>query len=171
MIQCYKNKTPQVAQNAYVHPSAVLIGDVTVGEHSSIWPNTTLRGDDGSITIGKNTSIQDGTVVHLTSDLSSTTVEDCVTVGHNVILHGCHVEEGALIGMGAILLDNVRVGHHSLVGAGALVLQRMEIPPYSLVLGNPAKVVRQLTEDEIKNLQSSWEHYVERTQYYLEHVK
>ncbi|HIA00924.1 MAG TPA: gamma carbonic anhydrase family protein, partial [Myxococcales bacterium] len=87
MIQTYKGATPQVSENAYVHPSAVLIGNVTIGEHSSIWPHTTLRGDDGQIVIGKNTSIQDGSVVHLTTDLSSTTVEDCVTVGHKVILH------------------------------------------------------------------------------------
>jgi carbonic anhydrase/acetyltransferase-like protein (isoleucine patch superfamily) len=171
MIQSYKDKTPQVDENAYVHPSAVLIGDVVVGEHSGIWPNATLRGDDGRIVIGRNTSIQDGSVVHLTEGLSNTTVEDCVTVGHKVILHGCHIEEGALIGMGAILMDNVRVGHHSLVGAGALVLQRMVIPPRSLVLGNPAKVVRELSDEEVERLQWSWEHYVERTKYYLLNVK
>lgn len=171
MIQTYKGATPQVSKNAYVHPSAVLIGNVTIGEHSSIWPHSSLRGDDGPIIIGKNTSIQDGSVVHLTTDLSSTTVEDCVTVGHKVILHGCHVEEGSLIGMGAILMDNARVGHHSLVGAGALVLQRMQIPPYSLVLGNPAKVIRRLTDEEIERLSWSWEHYVVRTKYYLKNVK
>jgi carbonic anhydrase/acetyltransferase-like protein (isoleucine patch superfamily) len=171
MIQNYKEHTPRVADSAYVHPSAVIIGEVAIGANSSVWPNATVRGDDGSITIGDNCSIQDGSVVHLTKGLSNTVVEDCVTVGHNVILHGCHVEEGSLIGMGAIIMDNARVGKQSLIGAGALVLQRMQIPPGSLVLGNPAQVVRPLSDEEIAGLAWSWRHYVERTEYYREHVK
>ena len=171
MIESYKEFCPQIHEAAFVHASAVVIGEVTIGAESSIWPNTTLRADDGHIIIGSQTSIQDGSVIHMTSDLSDTMVGDRVTVGHKVLLHGCRVEDECLIGMGAILLDNVHVGHHSLIGAGSLVLQRTEIPPYSLVLGSPARVIRTLNEAELEQIQFSWKHYVDRTRIYRGEAK
>jgi carbonic anhydrase/acetyltransferase-like protein (isoleucine patch superfamily) len=166
MLQQYQNHTPTLHETTYVHESAVLIGKVTIGAQSSIWPNVVMRGDDGFIVVGTQTSIQDGTVVHLTTDLSDTHVGNRVTVGHSVILHGCQIDDDCLIGMGAILLDNAKVGHHSLVGAGALVLKDAVIPPYSMVLGSPAKVVRKLTDQEINMIEWSWKQYVEKGEEY-----
>jgi len=166
-LEPYQEHTPQVAPGAYVHEDATVIGQVTIGEESSIWPAAVLRGDDGPIRVGRQTSIQDGSVVHMTRGLSETTVGDRVTVGHKVLLHGCAVEDECLIGMGAILLDNARIGRGSLVGAGALVLQNMEVPPGSLVLGSPAKVVRPLDEKERGMIAHGWREYVERTAEYL----
>ncbi len=171
MIESYQGCTPKIHEAAFVHASAVVIGEVSIGSESSIWPNTTLRADDGHIVIGSQTSIQDGTVIHMTSNLSDTTVGNRVTVGHQVLLHGCQIEDECLIGMGSVLLDNVHVGHHSLIGAGSLVLQRTQIPPYSLVLGSPAKVVRSISEVELEQIQYSWKHYVERANIYKSEVK
>src|SRR5688572_27413957 len=147
-LEPYKQHHPVVHPAAYVHPNATVIGDVVIDEEASIWPGAVLRGDDGPIRIGARTSIQDGSVVHMTKGLSATTVGARVTVGHNVILHGCTVEDDCLIGMGAILLDGAVIGRGSLVGAGALVTQNKVIPPGSVVLGNPGKVVRQAGEKE-----------------------
>ncbi len=162
---------PEVDESAFVHRSAVLIGKIKIGAESSVWPHTTIRADDGRITIGARTSIQDGSVVHLTNGLSHTVVGDQVTVGHRVILHGCEVEDGCLIGMGAIILDNARIGAQSLVGAGALVTQNKVIPPRSLVLGSPAKVVRQLTDEEVARLDLSWQAYVHNGRLYKDKDK
>jgi carbonic anhydrase/acetyltransferase-like protein (isoleucine patch superfamily) len=166
MIEQYREHSPIIDASAYIHASAVVIGEVTIGAESSVWPNTTLRADDGHIIVGSQTSIQDGSVVHMTSNLSDTNIGSRVTVGHKVLLHGCQIEDDCLIGMGAILLDNVSVGHHSLIGAGALVLQRTEIPPYSLVLGSPARVVRKVSEQELEQIEFGWLHYVERARIY-----
>ena len=161
MIESYKNLHPKLDPSAFCHQSAVLIGDVEVGKESSIWPNCTLRGDMGKIRIGNQSSIQDNTVIHMTTNLSSAVVGDRVTVGHNVILHGCIIEDECLIGMGAILLDNCKIGTGSLVAAGSLVTVNAEIPPNSLVMGSPAKVKRPLNEEERKMIDSGWPHYVE----------
>lgn len=169
-LQEFEGHTPQVAPDAYVHPRAVLIGRVFVGAESSIWPNTTLRGDDGEIRIGSRTSIQDGTVIHLTGGFSHTTVGDCVTVGHNVTLHGATVGDHCLIGMGSIILDNVEIGEYSLIGAGSLVTQGKVIPPYSLVLGSPARVVRRLKEHEIAQIEQGWKTYVAHAKRYKKQV-
>ncbi len=165
-IQSFEGHWPQIDPAAYVHPTSVLIGKVFIGPDSSIWPNTTLRGDDGTITIGAGTSIQDGTVVHLTGGLSHTAVGDRVTVGHNVTLHGATVGDNCLIGMGSIILDNVQIGEYCLVGAGALITQGKVIPPRSLVLGSPAKVVRQITDRELIQIEHSWKVYVEHAKRY-----
>ncbi len=159
---------PRVDPLAFVHPAAVLIGQVTIGPESSIWPNTTLRGDDGRIFVGARTSIQDGTTIHLTGGLSETFVGDEVTVGHNVILHGCKVANRVLVGMGAIVLDNAEIGELSLIGAGALVTQNTIIPPRSLVLGSPAKVVREVREGEISLIMTGIETYVQKAREYRE---
>lgn len=168
-LETFEGHSPDVDPEAFVHPRAVLIGKVKVEALASIWPNATLRGDDGHITIGACTSIQDGAVVHLTGGISHTVVGQRVTVGHNVTLHGATVEDDCLIGMGAIILDNAHIGHHSLVGAGALVTQGTVIPPYSLVLGSPAKVIRPLKERELEQIDQGWRVYVEHARRYRAH--
>jgi carbonic anhydrase/acetyltransferase-like protein (isoleucine patch superfamily) len=166
-LERYRDFFPKVHPTAFVHDASTLIGDVEIGAESSIWPTAVLRGDDGAIRIGPQTSIQDGSVVHTTTGLSVATIGAKVTVGHRVILHGCIVEDECLIGMGAILLDNCVIGKGSLIGAGALVTQNTKIPPGSLVLGSPAKVVRPCGDKERFMIEMGWREYVERTQEYL----
>ncbi len=151
----------RIHPKAYLHPRAEIIGDVEIGKDSSIWPMTVLRGDMGKIIIGDSCSVQDGTVVHATKNLSETHVGNRVTIGHRVILHGCIVEDDCLIGMGAILLDNCVIGKGSLIGAGSLVTANTKIPPGSLVMGSPAKVVRPVNERETAMMAANWASYVE----------
>jgi carbonic anhydrase/acetyltransferase-like protein (isoleucine patch superfamily) len=161
-IHAFDGHAPQIHPDAFVHPDATVLGHAVIGARSSIWPATVLRADmKGRIVIGEDTSIQDGTVIHLTEDMSETVVGSRCTVGHRVILHGCIVEDECLIGMGSIILDNARIGTGSLVGAGALVTQNTIIPPNSLVLGSPAKVVRPLKEKERAMIDGGWKTYVE----------
>ncbi len=146
--------------------TALVIGDVELGEDSSVWFGSVLRGDVNHIRIGARTNIQDMTMVHVSSRTHPTILEDEITVGHRVTLHGCHVESGCLIGIGAILLDGVHVGRESLVAAGSLLTPGTIIPPRSMVMGSPAKVKRELTEDEVAFLDRSWRNYVELKQHY-----
>ena len=146
----YLKMTPQIHSTAYVDASAVLIGDVQIDANVSIWPTCVLRGDQGCILIGENSNLQDGTIVHSTGGISTVDVGANVTVGHRVVLHGCKIEDWVLIGMGAIVLDNVQIGTGSIVGAGALITSGTIIPPRSMVLGSPAKVVRPLKEGEFE---------------------
>ncbi len=152
MIEPYLDQHPRVHSEAWVHAHAVVIGDVELGPRSSVWPGCVLRGDQGSIRIGAETSIQDGTVVHATKGLSSTSIGARCVVGHRVVLHGCTVEDDVLVGMGAVLLDNCQVGRFSVIGAGAVLSMNKVIPPRSLVLGVPARVVRQVTDEEIDSM-------------------
>jgi carbonic anhydrase/acetyltransferase-like protein (isoleucine patch superfamily) len=156
---------PKLHPTAYVAPGAVVRGDVTLGEESSIWFHATLRGDINSIVIGARSNIQDGSVIHLADDFP-TIVGEFVTVGHRAILHACKVGDEVLVGMGAILLDGVEVGARSIIGANALVTQHTRIPPGSLVLGSPAKVVRQLDVSEQRSLKSWAEKYVQLSRVY-----
>ncbi len=151
----------KIHPEAYIHPRSEIIGDVEIGKDSSIWPMVVLRGDMGKITISDSCSVQDGTVVHATKNLSETYVGNRVTIGHRVILHGCTVEDDCLIGMGAILLDNCVIGRGSLVGAGSLVTANTKIPPGSLVMGSPAKVIRPVNERETSMMAANWATYVE----------
>ncbi|HND28401.1 MAG TPA: gamma carbonic anhydrase family protein [Myxococcota bacterium] len=146
MIQNYLHYTPKIHSSAWIHASAVVIGEVELAAEVGIWPTVVLRGDQGSIYIGEETNIQDGSVVHATGGKSHTWIGPRVTVGHRVILHGCRVEENCLIGMGSILLDNCVIEPGCIIGAGALVGGGKRIPSGSLVLGNPGKIVRQLGE-------------------------
>jgi carbonic anhydrase/acetyltransferase-like protein (isoleucine patch superfamily) len=166
MIRPYKDKHPRIDPTAYVAETAVVIGDVEIGAESSIWFGAVVRGDVFHIRIGARTNIQDGTVVHVTNGTHATILEDEVTVGHNVTLHGCHVERGCLVGMGSIIMDGVRVGAQSLVAAGALVSPGTQIPPRSLVMGVPAKVKRPLTDEEVAGLNQYWQNYIEYTKRY-----
>jgi len=148
MEESYKGKRPTVDAAAWVHDNAVLIGDVTIKARANVWPGCVLRGDQGAIVIGEETSIQDGTIAHCTGGMSTTRIGDRCTVGHRVILHGCIVEDDCLIGMGAILLDNCEIGTGSIIGAGAVIPVGKKIPPGSKVMGVPGKVVGQVSEWE-----------------------
>ena len=149
-LQAYKGVRPQVHPEAFVHPSAILIGDVTVGARASIWPGCVLRGDQGSIEIGEESSIQDGTIIHATRGLSVTRVGARVTCGHRVVLHGCTIADDVLVGMGAVVMDLAEVGRFCIVGAAALVPLSMVVPDRSLVVGVPAKVRRSVSDAEIE---------------------
>jgi len=148
---------------AFIAPGAVVIGDVTLGRDSSIWYNTVVRGDMAPIAIGEQTNIQDLSMVHVDEDLPCH-IGSRVGVGHRAILHGCTVEDDCLIGMGAILLNHVRVGTGSVIGAGTLLPEGMEVPPDSVVLGVPAKIVRPVDEELRRRARETWEHYVIQAQ-------
>lgn len=166
MIAHFNDIHPTVHPTAYIADDARVIGDVEVGEDASIWFGSIVRGDVNYIRIGARTNIQDATVIHVSSKTHPTILEDRITVGHRVTLHGCHVESGCLIGIGAILLDGVRVGRDSLVAAGSLLTPGTQVPPRSLVMGSPAKVKRELTDDELAKLDQSWRNYVELKKHY-----
>lgn len=166
MIMTYAGRAPRIATSAYIAESADVIGDVEIGENASVWFGAVLRGDIDPIRVGANTNIQDGSVVH-TMLGSPTTIGDWVTVGHRAVLHGCTIEDHCLIGMGAVLLNHVRVGEGSIVAAGALVLQETVIPPRSLYLGSPARFQRQLTEADRPFIDMHAAHYLEYKEIYL----
>jgi carbonic anhydrase/acetyltransferase-like protein (isoleucine patch superfamily) len=161
MQQAFEGKRPQIHADAFVHADSTIIGDVVIGPFATIWPGVVLRGDMGRIVIGAESSVQDGSVVHLTEGLSETIVGARVTVGHRVILHGCVVEDACLIGMGAIVLDNAHIGTGSVVGAGALVTIGKRIPAGSLVLGSPASVTRAVGDKERALIDGGWRTYVD----------
>ena len=166
MIRPFRGVHPQIHPTAYVEPSAQVIGDVHLGEEASIWCNTTVRGDIHYIRIGDRSNIQDNSVIHVQNGTHPTILEEEVTVGHSVTLHGCYVERGSLIGIGSILLDDVRIGTNSLVAAGSLVSPKTIIPARSLVMGFPARVKRELTDEEVTDLAHFWRNYVNYTHEY-----
>jgi carbonic anhydrase/acetyltransferase-like protein (isoleucine patch superfamily) len=151
----------------FLAETCVLIGDVVIGDESSIWYGVVLRGDMYPIRIGARTNLQDGTIVHITGGKFAATIGDDCTVGHGAIVHGCTIEDHCLIGMGATILDGARVGRGSLVGAGALVTPGSDIPPSSLVLGAPARVVRPINPGEQEQIEYGAAHYVELARRYL----
>ena len=153
----------QIHDTAFIAPGAVVLGDVTIGENSGIWYNAVVRGDRDSIVIGKESNIQDNAVVHLGSEYP-VEIGDHVTIGHGAIIHGCKIGDNTMIGMGAILMNGCKIGKNCIIGAGALVTQNVEIPDNSLVIGNPGKVKRAVTEEEIRwNLENA-RIYVEEAQ-------
>ena len=166
MIQQVGNKRPQIDPTAWVHPSAVIIGDVTIGARSSIWPHVTIRADEGRVSIGADTNIQDGTTIHMTGGISNVTVGDRVTVGHNCILHGCIIEDDILIGMGSIILDNARLENGAFMGAATLVTGNKIVTKNQYVLGNPMRVVKQAGEREKTWIAYAWKHYAENAARY-----
>ena len=159
MIKGYDGINPTMDDSVFIAESADVIGDVTLGKDVSIWYNAVVRGDANKIIIGDNTNIQDGSTVHTGYDVP-TIVGKNVTVGHNVILHGCTIEDNCLIGMGSIVLDNAEIGEGSMIGAGSLVTGK-KFPSGVLILGSPAKVIRELTDKEKESLETSAIHYVE----------
>src|SRR5688500_3415758 len=167
IIRMYGGKRPLIATNTFLAENCAVIGDVEIGQESSIWYSVTTRGDVMPIRIGDRTSIQDGTVVHVTSGKFGTTIGSDCTVGHGAIIHACVIEDRCLIGMGSIILDGARIGSGSLVGAGALVTPGTVIPPNSLVIGSPAKVKREVNDKEREQITYGAAHYVELTRVYL----
>jgi carbonic anhydrase/acetyltransferase-like protein (isoleucine patch superfamily) len=159
MSEPYLDFEPTVDATAFVHPSAVLIGEVEVGPGASVWPTAVLRGDCGKLSIGSHSNIQDGCVVHATRDVSVTQVGERVTVGHRAVLHGCRIGDDCLIGMGAIVLDNAVIGAGSIVGAGSVVLAGSKFAPRSLILGSPAKRVKEIGAAKLAWIDSSWRAY------------
>jgi carbonic anhydrase/acetyltransferase-like protein (isoleucine patch superfamily) len=160
MIRSHQGKTPQIAASAYVDPAATIIGDVTLDEDASVWPGAVLRGDVHSIRLGKRTNMQDNSVLHGMKDLYSVLLGDDVTVGHGALLHGCTIESRCLIGMGAIILNNARIGAGSIVAAGTLIPEGTVIPPGSLVMGHPGKVRRALSAEEQAGIDAYSARYV-----------
>jgi carbonic anhydrase/acetyltransferase-like protein (isoleucine patch superfamily) len=167
IVRPLDGKRPTIGARAFLAETSAVIGDVVIGDESSIWYSAVVRGDVMPIRIGARTSIQDNTVIHVTSGFAGTIVGDDCTVGHSAILHACTVEDLCLIGMGAIVLDGVRIGRGSLVGAGALVTPGTDIPPGSFVLGAPARVKRTVSDSEREQMEYSARHYVELTRRYL----
>jgi len=166
MILPLLGKTPQIGPESFVAPSAALIGDVTIGRGSSIWFNTTLRGDVMPIVIGNETNIQDNTVVHGTYKKCGAVIGDRVTVGHSVVLHGCKIGDLVLIGMGAIIMDQAEIPSRSIVAAGSLVTEDSRFPEGHLILGRPAKAVRPLNDKELAFLDKSADNYIEYMSWY-----
>lgn len=159
MIRSFLGEHPQYDESNYIAETAVVIGDVTLGEGASIWHHCTVRGDVNWIRIGAGTNVQDNTVVHVTHGTAPTDIGARVTIGHSAIVHGCTLEDEVLVGMGATVLDHAVIGRHSIIGAQALVTKHTEIPPRSLVLGQPAEVVRELTDEEIASIEQGAENY------------
>ncbi len=151
-LEAHLSKDPIIPESAYVANEATVIGDVTVGEHASIWPGCVVRGDINSIVIGDRTNVQDGTIIHLADDYGVEIGKD-VTIGHGAIVHACVIEDECLIGMGATIMDGSVIGKHSIVGAGSLVTGNTQVPSGSLVMGSPAKIVRPLTDEERAGIQ------------------
>lgn len=155
----YKGKKPVIGERVFLAEGARLIGDVEIGDDSSVFYNAVIRADLAEIRIGKRSNIQDNVSIHLSTDLG-VHVGDNVTVGHNAILHACTIEDDVLVGMGAIVMDGARIRKNSVVAAGALVPQNKEYPEGSLIVGAPARVARQLTEEEIRKFREGADHYV-----------
>jgi carbonic anhydrase/acetyltransferase-like protein (isoleucine patch superfamily) len=167
MLEAFDGKLPQIAPDAFIHSAAVLIGEITIGHQTSVWPNVTLRGDDGAILIGDNTSIQDGCTIHATEGWSKTTVGSRVTVGHNSILHGCSVADDCLIGMGSIILDNAIIEAGAFVAAGTLIPPGKRVAAGTMVRGNPFTVVRECNANDRAQIDFSWQAYTKRCAQYL----
>jgi gamma-carbonic anhydrase len=168
MIRPYRGVMPKIAESAYVDPSAQVIGDVAIGERSSIWPLVAIRGDVNHIRIGDETSIQDNSVLHVDHRLYPCIVGSRVTVGHNVVLHGCVVEDDALIGIGAIVLNGSIIRRGAIVAAGSIVPERMEVPENMLAMGTPAKIKRAVTAEEQQRFRENCQNYVRVTAIYKE---
>jgi carbonic anhydrase/acetyltransferase-like protein (isoleucine patch superfamily) len=161
---------PQVAASAWVADNAQVMGDVVLGEDSSVWFGATLRGDTETITVGRGSNIQDGSVLHADVGFPMTVGEN-VTVGHQVMLHGCTIGDGSLIGIGAVVLNGAKIGKHCLVGAGSLVTEGKEFPDGSMILGSPARAVKSLTPEQIEGLHRSARHYTDNAARYRKTLK
>ncbi len=171
MVIPVRGKSPKIGEGCYIAPNASVIGDVQLGDNSSVWFNTVVRGDVMPISVGRECNIQDGTIVHGTYQKCGTTLEDRVSIGHGVILHGCTVGSNTLVGMGAILMDNVKVGRLCLVGAGALLTENSEFEDGSLIIGSPAKVKRKLDAAELEFLEKYADKYLLYKSWYQEEKK
>jgi carbonic anhydrase/acetyltransferase-like protein (isoleucine patch superfamily) len=165
MIYPYNGKTPKIAETAFLADYTTITGDVEIGDRTSIWFNTVIRGDVAPTVIGKDVNIQDQSILHQSPN-NPLIIEDEVTIGHQVILHSCIVRKRALIGMGSIVLDQAEIGEGAFIGAGSLVPQGKKVPPNTLAYGRPAKVIRELTEEDIKDMERIVREYIEKGQFY-----
>ena len=160
MLRPYKGVLPRVAADAFIDESAQVIGDVQIGEESSLWMNVVVRGDVNWIRIGRRTNVQDGTIVHVMRETNPTTIGDEVTIGHGAVVHGCTIGDRVLVGMGAIVLNGVAIGPECIIAAGTLLPEGMKVPPRSLVMGSPGKVRRALTDEEVASIRWYADNYV-----------
>ena len=160
MIKSFIDKKPTLEEEVYIAETAVIIGDVTLKRNTNIWFGAVLRGDEESIVIGENTNIQENSIVHVDEN-NKVEVGDGCTIGHGVIVHGCKIGDNTLIGMGAIILNGAQIGNNTIVGAGSLITQNKKFDDGVLIIGNPAKVVRRLTDEEIENNKKSCLNYIE----------
>ncbi|OES44095.1 gamma carbonic anhydrase family protein [Domibacillus iocasae] len=165
MIYPYKDKHPVIAQSAFVADYATITGDVVIGEESTIWYNTVIRGDVAPTIIGRRVNVQDNSVLHQSPN-NPLVIEDEVTIGHQVILHSCTIRKGALVGMGSTILDNAEVGEGAFIGAGSLVPPGKVIPPNTMAFGRPVKVVREVHDEDRKDMERIVREYAEKGQYY-----
>lgn len=165
MIYPYKDKYPLIAETAFIADYVTITGDVEIGEQSSVWFNSVIRGDVAPTKIGNKVNIQDNSILHQSPN-NPLILEDEVTIGHQVILHSCTVRKGALVGMGSIILDQAEIGEGAFIGAGSLVPQGKKIPPNTLAFGRPAKVIRELTAEDKKEMERIYTEYAEKGQYY-----
>ena len=165
MLLPYGQHLPKIHPSVYVAEGAKIVGDVQIGQQSSVWFNAVLRGDMAPIVIGNRCNIQDGAVGHVNTD-EPLILEDDVSVGHAAIVHGCTIGKGTLIGMGAIVLNGAEIGEYALIGAGSIVTENKKIPPYTLSLGSPARVVRELTEEDLRRMYRTTQNYVDKGKEY-----
>jgi carbonic anhydrase/acetyltransferase-like protein (isoleucine patch superfamily) len=170
MLRQFRGVQPNVHSTAYVDESAQIIGDVQIGEESSIWMNVVIRGDVHHVRIGRRTNVQDGTIVHVMRGTHATVIGDEVTIGHAAVIHGCTLRDRVLVGMGAILLNGVEVAEDSIVAAGTLLPEETKIPSRSLVMGSPGKVRRTLSESEVASIRDYAERYVGYRLDYMHHT-
>jgi carbonic anhydrase/acetyltransferase-like protein (isoleucine patch superfamily) len=167
MIRSYQGKTPVVPASCYVDTSAQLIGDVELGEHASVWMNAVLRGDVNAIRLGARSNVQDCAVLHGMRHLYPVIVGEMVTIGHNATVHGCVLEDAVLVGIGAVILNNARVGEGSIIAAGAVIPEQMVIPANSLVAGVPGKIKKTLGDEDRKMILKYAQNYLDYTEIYL----
>lgn len=165
MIYPFKDKYPLIAETAFIADYVTITGDVEIGEQSSVWFNSVIRGDVAPTRIGNKVNIQDNSILHQSPN-NPLILEDEVTIGHQVILHSCIVRKRALVGMGSIILDQAEIGEGAFIGAGSLVPQGKKIPPNTLAFGRPAKVIRELTDEDKKEMERIYTEYAEKGQYY-----
>ncbi|GIO59042.1 gamma carbonic anhydrase family protein [Paenibacillus cineris] len=165
MLLPYGQHLPKIHPSVYVAEGAKIVGDVQIGQQSSVWFNAVLRGDMAPIVIGDRCNIQDGAVGHVNTD-EPLILGDDVSVGHAAIVHGCTIGKGTLIGMGAIVLNGAEIGEYALIGAGSIVTENKKIPPYTLSLGSPARVVRELTEEDLRRMYRTTQNYVDKGKEY-----
>jgi len=160
MIRPFRGKAPRIAPDAYVAPTAAVIGDVALGERSSLWFHTVVRGDVHYIRIGRNTNVQDGSMLHVTGGRHPLAIGDDVSIGHRAVVHGCTVGNRVLVGMGSIVLDGAQIGDESILGAGAVVPEGAAFPPRSVLLGVPARRVREVTPLDIERILATRDDYL-----------
>jgi carbonic anhydrase/acetyltransferase-like protein (isoleucine patch superfamily) len=171
MVRDFNGKSPRIDPAAFIAADAVIIGDVEIASRANVWFHSIIRGDTNYIRIGRNCNIQDACVLHVVKDFHPVILEDDVVLGHRVVIHGCRVEKGALIGIGAVALNGAKIGSESIVGAGSVVSPNTIIPPRTLAVGIPARVVRDLNEEDIRMIRGTVNEYLELMEIYRSQVK